>query len=233
MGKSTENNNIGQTVIVILVVILAYCSSSYLYTKLVDKVEPIKSEVNGKKYKVRSQHDSKNKKETADYLATISEKVDKLVNYMVTNNLPDEEIATRLKSRWTGCKFRETAHHEKSAAYTINKGDEMRLCVRDSKGLENMNTSMFVVLHELGHVMSVSYGHNDEFRQNFSYIVHLASGLGIYKPEDFENRPVEYCGTEINTTPCMSGTCEYTSIPMVPVEAFGNTRGLGAFNNLV
>ena len=232
MGNSNieKQSNIGQTIIIILIVILTYCSSSYLYNKMTDKVEPIQSDINGKEYKVRSHHNNENKKKTANYLATISEKVDKLVNYMVTNNLPDEVIATRLKTRWSDCKFRETADHEKSAAYTINKGDEMRLCVN---GLENMNTSMFVVLHELGHIMSVSYGHNNEFRQNFSYIVHLASGLGIYKPEDFENRPVEYCGTEINTSPCMSGTCEYTSIPMVPVEAFGNTRGLSSFNYLV
>ncbi len=221
-------NSIGQIIVVILIVILSTSSCSFFYHKMIDRVEPITSEINGRDYTVRS--DSKDQKEAADHLATISEKVDKLVEYMVSNNLPDETISARLKDRWTGCKFRETASHETTAAYTINKGSEMRLCVRDSESnIENLNTSMFVVLHELGHIMSVSYGHNEEFRNNFSYIVHLASALGYYKPEDFENRPVNYCGTEINTTPCMSGTCEYTSIPLVNVESFGNTRGMGHF----
>lgn len=216
-------NNVGQILTVILLVIITMGSCSICYQKMTDKVEPITSEINGKNYAVRS--DTEDKKEAANYLATISEKVDKLVDYMVANNLPDEATAVRLKERWGGCKFRETASHETSAAYTINKGSEMRLCVRDSSNeMENPNTSMFVVLHELGHLMSVTYGHNEEFRNNFSYIVHLASSLGYYKPEDFENRPVDYCGTEINTTPCMSGTCEYIS-----TESFGNTRGMTYF----
>ncbi len=222
-----QQSNVSQIIILILIIILATSGGSYFYNRLTDRVEPITSDVNGKYYAVRSDVDDK--KETADYLATISEKVDNLITYMVANNLPDKEIAKRLENRWGSCKFRETSSHEAAAAYTINKGDEMRLCVRDKNGLENINTSMFVVLHELGHLMSVTYGHNEEFRNNFSYIVHLASGLGYYKPEDFENKPVSYCGTEINTTPCMSGTCEYTSIPMVNVEAFGNTRGLYKF----
>lgn len=220
-------NGISQIIIVILLIILSTSSCSYFYNKMMDKVEPITSELDGKDYAVRSDTTTTDQKKVANHLATISDKVDNLVDYMVKNNLPDEIISKRLKDRWGGCKFRETASHETTAAYTINKGSEMRLCVRDSEtnDLENVNTSMFVVLHELGHVMSVSYGHNEEFRNNFSYIVHLASALGYYKPEDFENRPVNYCGTEINTTPCMSGTCEYTSIPLVNTESFGNTRG--------
>lgn len=203
-----------QFIVLILIIILVTKGCSFIVNKLTDRVEPITSDVDGKYYAVRS--DTNDKKEAADYLATISEKVDNLVDYMVNYNLPNNIIATRLKTRWGTCKFRETASHETTAAYTVNKGDEMRLCVRnEGNKLENMNTSMFVVLHELGHLMSVSYGHNEEFRDNFSYIVHLASGLGFYKPEDFENSPVSYCGTEINTTPCMSGTCEYTSIPMI------------------
>jgi hypothetical protein len=219
------NNNVTQVIMIILFVVLATSSCSYFYNKLTDRVEPITSDIDGKHYSVRS--DVTDKQETADYLATISEKVDNLVKYMVANDLPDKDISDRLESRWGGCKFRETASHEVVAAYTINKGDEMRLCVRDSNnGLENINTSMFVVLHELAHIMSVTYGHNEEFRNNFSYIVHLASSLGYYKPEDFENKPVSYCGTEINTTPCMSGTCEYTPSQAPDISSIRNTRGL-------
>lgn len=211
--------NSHQILIIIFIFILIFCGGTKLYTKLIDKVEIVN--INGKEYYVRSED---GKEKVAEHLATISEKVDKLVKYMVEKKLPDNDISLRLQQRWGNCKFREIAINENSAAYTINKGEEMRLCVREISndgGLENLNTSMFVVLHELGHLMSVSYGHNDEFKNNFSYIVHLASSLGYYKPEDFENKPVNYCGTEINTTPCMSGMCEYTSIP-VSVESFIN-----------
>ena len=223
-NPNSNSTKIGQIVIIILLIILASSGCSYVYNKINDKVENVTSNINGKNYEVRS--DQEKKEDAANHLASISERVDNLVDYMLKNNLPNKEIAERLKNRWGGCKFRETASHESTAAYTINKGDEMRLCVRDGNKIENLNTSMFVVLHELGHIMSISYGHNEEFRENFSYIVHLASALGFYKPEDFENKPVNYCGTEINTTPCMSGTCEYTSIPYINQESFRNTRGV-------
>jgi len=222
---NSNKNNAMQLFIVLLILIIFTMCCSLIYNKITDKFEPIKSDINGKNYNVRSQGEPEEKIKTANHLAEISDRVDKLVSYMYENNLPDPEIAKRLKKRWSGINFRETSQNESSAAYTVNKGDEMRLCVKNKGKMEEINTSMFVVLHELGHVMSISYGHNEEFRNNFSYIVHLASALGFYKPENFDNEPVEYCGTEINTTPCMSGMCEYTSIPMIGVEAFANTKG--------
>jgi hypothetical protein len=240
MSKDGYGIKLGQILLLILGVLIVYKGGYFCYKRLTDRVVTVTSELDGKNYVIRSNSPTDNKEnhidleklETANYLATISDKVNTLVNYMVRNNLPDNETAIRLMDRWKDCKFRETSSTETTAAYTVNKGDEMRLCVRTKDGLENMNTSMFVVLHELGHLMSVSYGHNEEFRNNFSYIVHLASSLGIYKPEDFGNSPTSYCGTEINTTPCMSGTCEYNISE--PVEQpfgqpFGNTRGLVNF----
>lgn len=224
--KDANNKSLMNIVLIVLVISIFVIFSSFVYNKINDKTESITSHIDGKRYNVRDQGNDIEKVEAANYLATISNKIDILVDYMYDNNLPDKTIAHRLSSRWKNCNFRETASNEKSAAYTINKGDEMRLCIRDQgNDIENHNTSMFVVLHELGHMMSVTYGHNEEFKTNFSYIVHLASALGLYHPEDFENKPVDYCGTVINTTPCMGGTCQYTSIPLVGVEAFGNTRG--------
>lgn len=196
-----------------------------------DSVEEV-SATNGKKFNVRSDGNETNKQETANYLAKVAQNVDKLVHYMTSEQKPTPEIAARLKKRWNNCTLRETSSKESSVAYTVNKGEEMRICVKSGTKMENMNTTMFVVLHELGHLMSVSYGHNEEFRENFSFIVHLASSLGLYRPEDFYNKPVNYCGTLINTTPCGGGTCAFTSAPKeerlkygISVEAFGNTRG--------
>jgi hypothetical protein len=221
-----ENSECNDTIkylrIMLFILIIAFIIIAIicLYEKYTDNFDDIHSDIDGKYYHVRSSHTDIDKKQTANYLATISNKVDKLVQYMVDHNSPSPEIAQRLKKRWGTCSFKETASTEKSAAYTVNKGDEMRLCVRNNKNkLENMNTSMFVILHELGHVMSNSYGHNDEFRQNFSYIVHLASSLGFYKPEDFGDEPVDYCNVQINTSPCQGGTCDYTSIPTAAAYA--------------
>lgn len=175
----------------------------------------IYSDINGKNYKVRTGYSEVDSVKAANYLANISLRIDKLVDYMTRNNLPNKEISDRLNKRWNKCNLNETAHNENTAAYTVNKSEEIRLCVRNENGLENMNTSMFVILHELGHMMSISYGHNEEFRTNFDYIVHLASNLGVYEPQDFTTNPVNYCGNviQINTSPCSKNMCEYTTIP--------------------
>jgi len=177
---------------------------------MMDNVAPFVSDYDGQDYEVRKIGPPQMRQTAADYLAKIRHKVDVLVDYMYRNKLPDQEIATRLFKRWVTIDLKETSSVEKSAAFTLNKSTEIRLCIRDANGnFEDPNTGMFVILHELAHVMSVSYGHGEEFKNNFNYITHLASQLGIYRPENFRARPKTYCGTEINTTPCDRGTCEF------------------------
>ena len=52
----------------------------------------------------------------------------------------------------------------------------------------------FVAIHELAHIMSKTYGHNEEFRKNFRWLLEQAEYAGIYTHEDYSLRPQEYCG---------------------------------------
>jgi hypothetical protein len=81
-------------------------------------------------------------------------------------------------------------------SYTENKS-LISLCIQDpsTKKFYDMNTIMYVSLHELAHVVSKSVSeeeHNEEFRQNFAKLLERAAQLGIYNP----NIPVPptYCG---------------------------------------
>lgn len=178
-----------------------------------DNVSPFVSEYDGNKYDVRKVGNIRVRTDAANYLARINERINYLVHYMYSNGLPDPETAGRLYHRWRTIELKETSSIEKSAAYTLNKSTEIRLCIRNKKGeFEDLNTSMFVILHELAHVMSISYNHTEEFKNNFSYITHLASGLGIYMPQDFTKKPRTYCGVNINTTPCANNSCDYNTI---------------------
>lgn len=175
-----------------------------------DNVTPFTSTYDGNEYKVRKIGNDLNKQQAADFLAQLNQKINVLVDYMYENKLPDEQIANRLRKRWLSIELKETNSSDKSAAFTLNKDTEIRICIRNKRGeFEDMNTSMFVMLHELAHVMSISYNHTEEFKENFSYITHLASNLGLYIPEDFSVSPRTYCGVFINTTPCEFGSCTY------------------------
>lgn len=193
-------------IVVIISILLGYIIIKYFF---IDNVAPFVSNMDGKNYDVRSVGTIQNRQTAANYLAQINKKINELVNHMYINKLPDSDTANRLYDRWSKCQLKETNSSESSAAYTLNKSTEIRLCIRDAQGnFEDINTSMFVILHELAHVMSVSYGHGEEFKNNFSYITHLASSLGIYKPELFQLSPKTYCGVSITSTPCSTdGSC--------------------------
>ena len=56
---------------------------------------------------------------------------------------------------------------------------------------------IFVLLHELAHLMSKKYGHGKEFQDNFSYLTRKAVEQGIYKYQNFKENSSSYCGTVI------------------------------------
>lgn len=204
-----------QGFLALLIILFIVFSIWYICRRYNDNFAIVKSNLDGKNYYVRDLASDSQKGESADYLAKLSDRITKLVTYMYDKKLPNPEISKRLMDRWKGCTLKETSEGERSAAYTVNKGDEMRICIRTGNKLEDMNTSMFVLLHELAHLMSNSYGHNSEFKENFNYIVHLATAIGTYKPQDFMGAPVNYCGNvvTIHSTPCSDGMCEHNSIP--------------------
>lgn len=82
---------------------------------------------------------------------------------------------------------------EGDSAYTENK-EVITLCLRDpdTKDYYDMNTIMYVALHELAHVISKTQGHNNEFKKNFSLLLREASRKKIYDPR--KNIPTTYCG---------------------------------------
>jgi len=72
------------------------------------------------------------------------------------------------------------------------------LCITNPKTGEyyDMNTLMYVTLHELSHVVTKASGehsHADEFKENFSNLLKEASAKGIYNPS--QRIPESYCGT--------------------------------------
>jgi hypothetical protein len=65
----------------------------------------------------------------------------------------------------------------------------------------DINTMMFVVLHEFAHLATESIGHTEEFWDNFKWILEESINIGIYTRQDFQNKSVDYCGIKITSTP--------------------------------
>ena len=83
----------------------------------------------------------------------------------------------------------------------MNKGEKIGICVRYKNKKVNENSLFFVLLHELAHIMSESYGHTEEFWRNFKYLIEISIRYNLYKYENYNTNPTNMCGTEISSTP--------------------------------
>ena len=197
MGKSNENV-LGYIFLgfVLLLIIKCYYDNDYFQLKC------IVSDVNGEKYCVRER---KNIEEASDLLASVSMKMEKLVNYLKEKS-PDDVRVQRLVKKFNPKKIKEILPTSEYTAYSENKGEKIAFCLskQDKKDLDHLideNTLTFVALHELSHVATKSIGHTQEFWDNFKFLLQQANAIQIYVPVDYKSEKQSYCGMNIKDNP--------------------------------
>ena len=139
----------------------------------------------------------------ANLLASVTEKCKLMVQYM-KEKYPDDPRVIRLYKGFNPKKISETLPTSELTAYSENKGEKIAFCLnttKDGNKLIDINTLMFVALHELSHIMTESIGHKQEFWENFKYLLINAKEANIYQPIDYKKQPKEYCGMRINDNP--------------------------------
>lgn len=160
----------------------------------------IVSTVDGEKYCVREKEDLA---KSADLLASVTVKCKSLVAFM-KKKYSDREDVDRLYNGFSTTKITETLPTSTLTAYSENKGKKIAFCLnkkKDGKELIDMNTLTFVAIHELAHIMTLSVGHKQEFWENFKFLLEGATEIGIYVPEDYKEKPREYCSMMIKDNP--------------------------------
>ena len=160
----------------------------------------IVSTVDGNKYCVR---DRKKIKEAVDILAKTMNECEKLINHL-DKKYPKNKDVQRLQNKFDKSRVVETLPNSELKAYSENKGEKLAFCLNKNEiGTEliDENTLMFVALHELSHLMTVTIGHDETFWKNFKFLIEHAENIGIYKPIDYKNKNENYCGLEITDNP--------------------------------
>jgi hypothetical protein len=169
-------------------------------TYVVGEVEYVKSTIDGREYLVRSLHD---KVQAANLLATIREKCMTLVGHL--NKAEPEDNRTKLLVKgYNPDAISEGADNAKYTSYSVNKGEKIVFCLRardETLKLVDINTMMFVALHEVAHIATVSIGHTEEFWNTFKWILEHSIDIGIYKQTDYKKDPIKYCGVDITSSP--------------------------------
>jgi predicted Zn-dependent protease with MMP-like domain len=183
-----------------LVILFSIIIGGYYIINMYNEKDLVKitSSVDNEKYTVQIKDDSK---EAADLIAKIKHRIITLIEHMEkTFGISDERVAN-LKNNFRPDRLKEGVSTPGYTSYSVNKGEQIVLCLRNKDSLVDINTMMFVVLHEMAHLASVSIGHTEEFWNNFRWILEESINIGIYVKQDFEKKSVEYCGMDITSSP--------------------------------
>jgi predicted metal-dependent hydrolase len=142
-------------------------------------------------------------KDKANLLASIVKNMYILKNYLTTNiksnDLKDYEIY--IKQLETNFNEHRTTIYETDptsnfTSYSVNKGEELSICLKskNTDKLHNINLLMYVIIHEMAHFACPEIGHGDLFQKIFKKFLEIAVKLKIYEYNDYNTKPVEYCG---------------------------------------
>lgn len=164
----------------------------------------VESQLNSNKYKVQDRFD---KKIAADKMAEINKTI-RSIQKVLLHSHPNDNRVIRMNKRLNNTKLQETINKPDESSYTINKGEIMSFCLRnkdhekrETDEFHNHNVLVFVLIHELAHVMSIKEGHGTEFMDNFRFILRESVKNNIYYPVDYSKMPMNYCGVDVTHNP--------------------------------
>ena len=146
------------------------------------------------------------KQEAANLMARLRIRLMKITDAL-EKKYPDKPQVKHLVKNFRSdpSRFIEATPDSEHTSYSINKGEQIYMCLRQRSGpdesLVNENVMTFVSLHELAHVCTESIGHGPDFWNNFGWLLKEAEALGLYQYTDFQAHPVSYCGVYITDSP--------------------------------
>ena len=106
----------------------------------------------------------------------------------------------RVTNIWKNMTIIETDYDSNDTSFMIAKGDSLYICIRNKKKkiFTDINTLMYVILHELAHIFNPKYEHDDVFTNFNIELLIEAINKNFYKYIDYNKKNIEYCGITIN-----------------------------------
>lgn len=151
-------------------------------------------------------YDDEKKKESALLLEKVTENMFKLKTYLYKNKDEFVELKDYIKQLHRNLNKDRTLIYENDpkselTSFSVNKGEEIAFCLKSKKtgNLHDENLIMYVALHEMAHIACPEIGHGELFKKIFKFLTEQAIELGIYKYDDYDSKPVEYCGMMLSS----------------------------------
>lgn len=187
--------------IILIFVIVFNCYTNFVENKDINIIKGS----DGIEYYVRNNND---KDKAVDILCEIRQKIKKLINFIEENNSNDEEYKiykeniNLIKNKIDDVKFKETPKSSNYTSYSVNKGEELFLCIRSKKTNEihDINDLLYVAIHEIAHIGCPEIGHTNLFFKINLYLLKKAVEFNLYKYDNYNSNPKEYCGIDLNNS---------------------------------
>lgn len=192
-----RHNFVVSLVIVSLAVLILHSNlhNGTYYSRNPFNLSYTKSTIDGVYYRVRK--DVPNPLESANTLARLRLSLINIIPHL------DNQTGEVLRKRIANTEFMENPlkrPNAKFTSYTINKGEQIVLCLRDpiTQTIHEFDRLMYVVVHEAAHVVCPETGHTPFFRTTFAQLLVAAIKAGVLVKTDYQNQPMEYCGISIS-----------------------------------
>lgn len=190
-------------ILIILMLIMIFMISGSKQEKFNGKIEKVTSYEDNISYMV--QQELPDKQRAANMLSKVNKMIINFIDDLL-EKYPDDTRVHRLKQRYNPKTISEGTplNPDNETSYSLDKGKELVVCLRqknDVSKFHHINIITFVIIHELGHICSKTYGHNKEFNINFKWLLKNAIDMGYYKYEDYSITPINYCGLNVSSTP--------------------------------
>jgi hypothetical protein len=191
---------------IFIIIILLYIIIYNCYNKHLQNVDLLLIEgLDGNYYYVRNQQD---KGEAVKILSDLRQNLKKLINFIEENSTNDKEYyiykdnINSIKNKIDEVSIKETPSNSSYTSYSVNKGEELYLCIRskNTNKIHDINDLLYVAIHEIAHIGCPEIGHTDLFFKINLYLLKKAVKFNLYKYDNYNNKPREYCGINLNNT---------------------------------
>jgi hypothetical protein len=198
--------------LIYLASVMLIISIIYIFIEIITCPTPAKLTDHLKNYDFFGDHN----KFATHLLYQVNDKITSLINFLNkkyngTNNIRLKEGLLRINDRYHINRLIENVPNifNSDTSYTVNKGEVIAICLRHKNNLNkfhDLNLITFVTIHELAHIFSIGYGHDEEFWENFKFLLNEAIINGIYDNEDYSKTPKYYCGMNVHYNPMYDNT---------------------------
>lgn len=161
----------------------------------------IQSSLDKRYYMVR---DLSDKYIAANMLSTLRTNLFILVNHLEQNKnnlyIEYKSYIEQLVEKIKDVTISESKEKDTTTSYSVNKGEQLVFCIRSKKewnSFHDINTLMYVGIHEIAHIGCPEYGHTQLFKNIFAFFTKIAIELKLYIHIDYRMKPQEYCGIYI------------------------------------